>query len=66
MSNITAVPKNIPPTTTMASGRCTWLPIPCAIEAGNNPRAATNPHQHRTELVLDGSRTTSSLSAPPR
>jgi hypothetical protein len=28
---------NIPPTTTVASGRWTWLPMPVETAAGNNP-----------------------------
>ena len=31
----------IPPTTTSASGFCTWLPIPVDSAAGNKPIAAT-------------------------
>ena len=30
----------MPPTTTVASGRCTWLPIPVEIAAGNKPMQA--------------------------
>jgi hypothetical protein len=33
-------PKNIPPTTTVASGRCTWLPMPVEIAAGSKPMQA--------------------------
>ena len=30
-------PTSIPPTTTVARGRCTWLPIPVEIAAGSKP-----------------------------
>ena len=30
-------PINMPPTTTVARGRCTWLPMPVEIAAGNSP-----------------------------
>src|SRR5215470_8911074 len=30
-------PNNIPPTMTVARGRCTWLPIPVEIAAGTRP-----------------------------
>ena len=30
----------LPPMTTVASGRCTWLPMPCEIAAGNSPTPA--------------------------
>jgi hypothetical protein len=33
-------PKNIPPTTTVASGRCTWLPMPVETAAGSKPMQA--------------------------
>src|SRR5205823_12891157 len=33
-------PMNRPPTTTVARGRCTWLPIPVEIAAGNKPMHA--------------------------
>ena len=33
-------PINMPPTTTVASGRCTWLPIPVEIADGNRPMQA--------------------------
>ena len=33
---------NMPPTTTVASGRCTWLPMPVDIAAGNKPMQADN------------------------
>ena len=36
-------PISIPPTTTIASGRCTWLPIAVEKAAGNRPIAAENP-----------------------
>jgi hypothetical protein len=32
-------PTNIPPTTTVASGRCTWLPIPVDMAAGKQANA---------------------------
>ncbi len=28
---------NMPPTTTVASGRCTWLPMPVDTAAGSKP-----------------------------
>ena len=31
---------NIPPTTPVASGRCTWLPMPVDTAAGSNPMQA--------------------------
>ena len=33
-------PTNMPPTITVASGRCTWLPIPVEIAAGKRPMQA--------------------------
>src|SRR5580658_6571506 len=30
-------PSSIPPTITVANGRCTWLPMPVEIAAGNRP-----------------------------
>ena len=33
-------PISIPPTTTVASGRCTWLPMPVDTAAGNRPMQA--------------------------
>ena len=35
-------PISMPPTTTMASGRCTWLPMAVENAAGNSPMAAEN------------------------
>ena len=35
-------PKSMPPTTTVASGRCTWLPIPVENAAGTKPIQADN------------------------
>ena len=35
-------PTSMPPTTTVASGRCTWLPIPVEIAAGSKPMHADN------------------------
>ena len=37
------MPINMPPTTTMARGFCTWLPTPWAMEAGKSPREAISP-----------------------
>ena len=33
-------PKRRPPTTTVASGRCTWLPMPLDTAAGRRPMQA--------------------------
>jgi len=33
---------NMPPTTTVARGRCTWLPMPVETAAGNKPMQADN------------------------
>jgi len=33
-------PISMPPTTTVASGRCTWLPIAVDMAAGNRPMQA--------------------------
>ena len=33
-------PTSMPPTITVASGRCTWLPIPVEIAAGKRPMQA--------------------------
>jgi hypothetical protein len=33
-------PIKSPPTTTVASGRCTWLPMAAEIAAGNKPMQA--------------------------
>ena len=33
-------PISRPPTTTVAKGRCTWLPMPVEIAAGNRPMDA--------------------------
>ena len=38
-SNMTG-PTSMPPTTTVASGRCTWLPMPVETAAGNSPMHA--------------------------
>jgi hypothetical protein len=38
-SSITG-PTSMPPTITVASGRCTWLPIPVEIAAGSRPMHA--------------------------
>jgi hypothetical protein len=35
-------PVTMPPTTTVASGRWTWLPMPVEIAAGNRPMQADN------------------------
>jgi hypothetical protein len=45
----------MPPTTTVASGRCTWLPMPCEMAAGNRPmQADKRGHQHRPHPLLGG------------
>ena len=48
-------PINIPPTTTVASGRCTWLPMPVDTAAGSKPmQADKRRHQHRPHALLGG------------
>ena len=45
----------MPPTTTVANGRCTWLPMPCDIAAGNRPmQADKRRHQHRPHALFGG------------
>ena len=49
-------PTSMPPTITVASGRCTWLPMPVEIAAGSRPMHAESAVISRGRMRVDAAR----------
>ena len=59
-------PNNIPPTTTVASGRCTSLPMPVEIAAGKSPIPADKLIINNGRIKPDAAENIASVGVPPR
>ena len=58
-------PTSMPPTITVASGRCTWLPIPVEIAAGSRPMQAESAVISRGRMRVEAARNIASTGAKP-
>ena len=58
-------PTSMPPTITVASGRCTWLPMPVEIAAGNRPMQAESAVISRGRMRVDAARNIASSGVQP-